>query len=55
MSVNLKIKKIIEFCSKVKSCQKCGEIVPTYIIEKDHTSEEKLFYYYTEKKNKVEF
>lgn len=55
MSTDLKIKKIIEFCLKVKSCQKCSEIVPTYVIEKDHTSEEKLFYYYTDKKNKIEF
>jgi len=55
MSTDLKIKKIIEFCLKVKSCQKCSEIVPTYVVEKDHTSEEKLFYYYTEKKNKIEF
>jgi DNA-directed RNA polymerase beta' subunit len=55
MSSDLKVKKIIEFCLKIKSCQKCSELVPTYVIEKDHTSEEKMFYYYNEKKNKIEF
>jgi DNA-directed RNA polymerase beta' subunit len=55
ISSDLKLKRIIEFCLKVKSCQNCTELVPTYVIEKDHTSEEKIFFYFNDKKNKIEF